>query len=54
MNQEELFLEETIEEDRPMEIPRDKRRVYSDKKDPTIRELIEQWQDGDLILDPEF
>jgi len=53
-NQEELFIEETTEEEQPIEIPKDKKRVYSDKKDSTIRVLFEQWQEGDLILDPEF
>ncbi len=31
-NQEDLILEETIEEEQPVEIPPERRRVYADKK----------------------
>ena len=51
--EEELILEETIEEE-PIEIPEGEKRVSSIPKDPRIRDLFEDWQDGDLILDPEF
>ena len=53
-DQEELILEETTEEDQPMEIPAEKRRVYADKSDRSIFELFRKFQRGDLILDPEF
>jgi hypothetical protein len=53
-NQEELILEGTIEEEQPIEIPEDRRRVYHNPRDPSIRELFEMWQEGDLILGPEF
>jgi len=53
-NQEELILEETIEEEQPIEIPPEKRRVYADKSDRSIYELFRKFQRGDLVLDPEF
>jgi len=53
-NQEELILEETIEEEQPVEIPSERRRVYADKSDRSIYELFRKFQRGDLILDPEF
>ena len=53
-NQEELILEETIEEEQPVEIPPERRRVYADKSDRSIYELFRKFQRGDLILDPEF
>ena len=53
-NQEELILEETIEEEQPIEIPPERRRVYADKSDRSIYELFRKFQRGDLILDPEF
>ena len=54
-DQEELILEETTEEeDQPMEIPAERRRVYADKSDRSIFELFRKFQRGDLILDPEF
>ena len=52
--QEELILEETIEEEQPIEIPPEKRRVYADKSDRSIYELFRKYQRGDLVLDPEF
>ena len=53
-NQEELILEETIEEEQPVEISPERRRVYADKSDRSIYELFRKFQRGDLILDPEF
>ena len=53
-NQEELILEETVEEEQPIEIPPERRRVYADKNDRSIYELFRKFQRGDLILDPEF
>jgi len=53
-NQEELILEETIEEEQPIEIPPERRRVYADKSDRSIYELFRKFQRGDLILNPEF
>jgi len=53
-NQEELILEETIEEEQPIKIPLERRRVYADKSDRSIYELFRKFQRGDLILDPEF
>ncbi len=52
--QEDLILEETIEEEQPIEIPLGRRRVYADKSDRSIYELFRKFQRGDLILDPEF
>lgn len=52
--QEESILEETIEEEQPIEIPLEKRRVYADKSDRSIYELFRKYQRGDLVLDPEF
>lgn len=53
-NQEELTLEETIEEEQPIEIPPERRRVYADKSDRSIYELFRKFQRGDLVLDPQF
>jgi hypothetical protein len=54
---EEELLEKTIEtvvEDTSLNLPREKRRVYSDKSDRSIYELERRQRRGDLNLDPEF
>lgn len=48
------ILEPTIEDDGPLDIPKDKRRVYSDKSDRSVFELYRRYKRNDLILDPEF
>lgn len=51
---EEDLIEDTDQEDGPVNIPKAKCRVYSDKYDRSIYELERRWKKGDLNLDPEF
>ncbi len=51
---EEEVIEHTEEEETPLNLPQEKRRVYSDKNDRSIFELYRRYQRGDLNLDPEF
>lgn len=52
--EEEGMLELTNEEEQPLDLPQDKRRVYSEKNDRSIFELFRRYNRGDLILDPKF
>jgi hypothetical protein len=55
--QEDLLEEEAVparEETIPLDIPHDRRRVYSEKSDLTIYELYSRFLRGDLIVQPEF
>lgn len=52
--QEDLLFEGLDDDDHPIELTQDKRRVYSDKSDKSIYELFRQYSEGDLILDPDF
>jgi hypothetical protein len=51
---EEEVIEHIDEEETPLNLPHEKRRVYSDKNDRSIFELYRRYQRGDLNLDPEF
>lgn len=51
---EEEIIEPIEEEETPLDLPQEKRRVYSDKNDRSIFELYRRYQRGDLNLDPEF
>jgi len=51
---EGLEFEETREEEEPIEVEPERRRVYSDKSDRSIYELYQWYKEGDLILQPEF
>jgi hypothetical protein len=51
---EEEIIEPIREEETPLDLPQEKRRVYSDKNDRSIFELYRRYQRGDLNLDPEF
>jgi len=51
---EETILENINEGDDSLGIPKEKRRVYSDKSDRSLYELYRRYQRGDLNLDPEF
>lgn len=51
---EEEIIEPIKEEETPLDLPQEKRRVYSDKNDRSIFELYRRYQRGDLNLDPEF
>jgi len=51
---EEEIIETIEEEETPLDLPQEKRRVYSDKNDRSIFELYRRYQRGDLNLDPEF
>lgn len=53
-NQEELILEGSAEEEFPIDISEEKRKIYADKYDRTVSDLFRKFQRGDLILDPEF
>jgi hypothetical protein len=48
------LIERTEEEDTSLDVPQEKRRVYSDKSDRSLYELYRRYQRGDLNLDPEF
>jgi hypothetical protein len=54
IDEEEEILEPTTEVDQSLELPQEKRRVYSDKNDRSIYELERRQRRGDLNLDPEF
>ncbi len=51
---EKELIERTEEEDTSLDVPQEKRRVYSDKSDRSIFELYRRYKRGDLKLDPEF
>ncbi|MDQ1280470.1 MAG: hypothetical protein QG670_1733, partial [Thermoproteota archaeon] len=51
---EEEVIEHIEEEEAPLNLSQEKRRVYSDKNDRSIFELYRRYQRGDLNLDPEF
>ena len=51
---EEEIIEITEEEDSTLDLPQEKRRVYSDKSDRSLYELDRRYRRGDLNLDPEF
>ncbi|MCX6674347.1 MAG: DUF262 domain-containing protein [Methanothrix sp.] len=51
---EEEIIEPIEEEETQLNLPQEKRRVYSDKNDRSIFELYRRFQRGDLNLDPEF
>src|SRR3990170_2473046 len=51
---EEEDLTKEAEETTPLDIPIDRRRVYSEKSDLTIFELYSRYMRGDLIVQPEF
>ena len=50
----EIEGEEAPEEPEKLTVPASRRSVYSDKADPTIRVLYDQWKEGDLVLQPDF
>ena len=51
---EEEVIEHIEEEEAPLNLSQEKRRVYSDKNDRSIFELYRRYQRGDLNLDQNF
>jgi hypothetical protein len=51
---EDLIFDEDEQEDSPIIITEGSRQVFSKSPNLSIRELYEQYQDGDLILQPDF
>lgn len=49
-----IEFEDEEQEGQLSDIPIEKRRVYSDKSDPPIRDLYRSFIEGELILQPEF
>ena len=52
-NNDEIF-DEDDQEDTPIVFTEGSRQVFSDSQNLSIRELYEQYQDGELILQPDF
>jgi len=52
--EEEEIWEQTSEEDSSLDLPKEKRRVYSDKNDRSIYELERKYSEGDWLVDPDF
>ena len=50
----DLIFDEEDQEDTPIVFTEGSRQVFSDSQNLSIRELYEQYQDGDLILQPDF
>ncbi len=53
-NNNELSEEQTKDESESLEVPEQKRKVYTDQGDPEIDSLYRKWKDGDLDIQPDF
>ncbi|WP_337873408.1 DUF262 domain-containing protein [Ignavibacterium sp.] len=53
-NNNELSEEQTKDESESLEVPKQKRKVYTDQGDPEIDSLYRKWKDGDLDIQPDF
>ena len=54
-NLNEIEFEKTIEEENgPIEIPPQKRQIYTDKGDPEIISLYDDFKNGELFVQPDF
>jgi len=53
-NNNELFEEQTKDESESLEVPEQKRKVFTDQGDPEIDSLYRKWKDGDLDIQPDF
>ncbi len=54
---EELEEEVTVDEPEPPQAltePPSRRRIFTDKLDPKVSDLYQDWKSGDLTLDPKF
>lgn len=53
-NNNELSEEQTNDDSESLEVPEQKRKVYTDQGDPEIDSLYRKWKDGDLDVQPDF
>jgi len=53
-NNNELSEEKTNDDSESLEVPEQKRKVYTDQGDPEIDSLYRKWKDGDLDVQPDF
>ena len=45
---------EQIDDSEPLDLPKSKRKVYTEQGDVEIESLYRKWKDGDLNIQPYF